>query len=193
MLKQVTRFAQCCRRQRALDAPHFSYDLVTWQTEHSRGGNENNPEPDDGGTPLALPWDGHGEADCARDFVRRAQERDDSVRAYRREHDVICVHEGRVHARIIRDKVQLASTKEPKPQDILRDEGELVVVREAVVAGQQEGGESGEPVRRRHKAEVREVVRDVIGDDAHFVIGEVRRVVEEGKVMGKVTRGRFLF
>eukprot|EP00965_Chrysotila_dentata_P203125 6181532-Pleurochrysis_carterae.AAC.4 len=72
------------------------------------------------------------------------------------------------------------------------DECQLVAVREAFVAGEQEIGRSGEPVLRRRKAEVGEVVRHVIGDDEDAVAGQVSRVVEQGEVIGKVARGGLL-
>eukprot|EP00965_Chrysotila_dentata_P038774 1288538-Pleurochrysis_carterae.AAC.1 len=73
MLEQTAQLAQrCCvrgERQRELDAFYCPDGLVARQKEHSRGCDEDHTEPQDRGTSLALLWDGHGEADRARDSV----------------------------------------------------------------------------------------------------------------------------
>eukprot|EP00965_Chrysotila_dentata_P193959 6176065-Pleurochrysis_carterae.AAC.3 len=116
MFQQATKFAQgCCVggvHTRALDAVHCSKNSASRQKEHHPRslGDEDYPEPKDGCARLPFLWDSHGEADGARDSVPRAQqERDNSISANRRKHDVIRVHECRMHARIVHAKVLLAS------------------------------------------------------------------------------------
>eukprot|EP00965_Chrysotila_dentata_P218616 6190674-Pleurochrysis_carterae.AAC.3 len=77
------------------------YGLCRAAEKHSRRYNEHNSEPEDRGTRLSLLRDSHGEADVARDSVPRAQECNDAIRANRCEDDVISIHDGCVHARIV--------------------------------------------------------------------------------------------
>eukprot|EP00965_Chrysotila_dentata_P157461 5201905-Pleurochrysis_carterae.AAC.4 len=107
MLEQAAKYTQsCCVGgvcKRALDAIHGLKSLVSGQKKHSRSGDEDHSKPKDRSHPLAasLGLHSHGKANRARDSVPRAQDRHNAISAHRRKDDVICIHEGGVHARLV--------------------------------------------------------------------------------------------